>query len=438
MKRRVIDYIRKNKLLSDEASVIVGVSGGVDSIVLLDILHHAGYRCIAAHCNFNLRGKESNEDEQFVRDFASSQGIQFLSTSFHTSEIAAQRKISIEMAARDLRYEWFEALRKQFNAEAIAVAHHANDQAETILMNITRGTGLSGLTGMQAKNGHIVRPMLGTDREAIENYAKIHSLEFRIDKSNYSTIYKRNKFRNQILPLLEEINPSVIETINELGSRMKNIEKYVDTQLAALKERIIHTEKGNIVISTDDPEFLQHQELIIFEILQEYGFKNSQIRQLNDSITASGKFFFSETHRINIDRDKLIISPRSEHEDELFEISGPGTIEAPIHLSIETLDYSNDIKVSKAKNKIHIDAEHIFFPLKLRKWRQGDQFKPFGMDQFKKLSDFFIDEKLSRTQKEEVWLLCNHDGAIIWIIGYRVDNRFKIHAGTNQIFELNI
>jgi len=439
MQQKVQTYIEKHQLLTPKDKIIVGVSGGIDSIALLHILISLGYDCVIAHCNFHLRMEESDRDEEFVRKLANSYSIPIYSIDFETTKYALEQKKSIEMAARDLRYNWFNELSEKLGAQAIAVAHHADDSIETMLMNLIRGTGLRGLTGISPRNKQVVRPLLCCSRSEIENYVVEQDLEFVQDASNASNDYMRNRFRNQVLPLLTEINPSVRQNLYKSMEHLEGNLAIYQQSIDLIRETIV--DKKDSLITLNIERIIQQAQrgTVLYELLSPYGFNTSQAEQIEQQLGAeSGKVFYSETHRLVKDRKELIISAKDQKERECFFISQANSIlDFPINLKISKLSITPDFEPSKTKNCIHADASLLHFPLQLRRWNEGDWFYPFGMNQKKKLSDFFIDNKLSIDEKEQSWILASGND-IIWIVGQRMDNRFRVTRNTNELIELRI
>ena len=440
MLRKVQSYIEKHQLLLADRPVLLGVSGGTDSVVLLHILQALGYECIIAHCNFHLRMEESNRDEAFVRNLASRYCLKAYFVDFQTTEYAQQEKISIEMAARDLRYSWFADLLVQTGAQAIAVAHHADDSIETMLLNLIRGTGLKGITGIQPRNQQVVRPLLSCSRDEIEAYRRQHQLEYVEDSTNIQTDYRRNKIRHELLPLLEQINPSVRQTLYNSIHYFQGAYCLYNEHITQIAEKLSAVQSdGRVVI--DIQGLLQQVDVatVLYELISPYGFNSSQLDDIVQALgSESGKTFYSETHRIVKDRASLIISAKADSKENLYIISQPDcTVRIPYPLRVSTLAVDASFVVSKSAEKIQLDAENILFPLTIRSWQEGDWFVPFGMKHRKKLSDFFIDLKLSIADKEKVQLLCSGD-TILWVIGYRTDNRFRVQPQTSQVIQFEI
>ena len=439
MQQKVQSYIERQQLLTPKATVIVGVSGGTDSVVLLHILHALGYECVVAHCNFHLRMEESNRDEAFVRALSKTMKLPFYNIDFDTVSYADKHGISIEMAARDLRYEWFHDLLKKLDAEAIAVAHHADDSIETMLMNLVRGTGLRGLSGIRPRNKKVIRPLLCCNRQELENYLIRYDLEHVEDSTNASVDYQRNKFRNEVLPLLEEINPSLRQTLYESQKRFEGTTAIYAQAIDTIREKIAETADGLRKLNIDIIKQQVHIPTVMYEILHPYGFSGATIEQVTENLDAeSGKTFYSDTHRLIKDRKYLIISPKDDDKVDEYYITQPdAVIDQPFVLQLKTLKLTPDFSISRSAKRVHIDASKLAFPLQLRRWREGDVFYPFGMKQRKKVSDFFIDNKLSLLEKEQSWLLVSGND-IVWIVGQRLDDRFRITAETTEVVELSI
>lgn len=424
-------YIKEKELLTPSAEVIVGLSGGMDSMVLLDLLTLLGYKCIAAHCNFHLRGEESERDAAFVQKWSESIDIPFTSIDFNTREYASDNRISIEMAARELRYSWFEIIRRQYDAEAVAVAHHKDDSVETVLLNLIRGTGIRGLTGIPPRNQSVVRPLLCVTRAEIEAYIKERGLPYVFDSSNGDDHFVRNSLRLHIIPGLEALNPSVKEAIHRTSQNLNNAEKVYSASINAMIEYVVKDDKIDIgrLCETISPQSL------FYEILSPLGFGPSTIEDAFRSMEATpGKVFFSEQYRLIKDRGCFIID-RIELKGEAVSSFWIGTetkeITYPLHLMITTGQMPAEI--NKSSHALYADYDLLQFPLELRRWREGDWFIPFGMKGRKKLSDYFTDRKFSLKDKDNAWLLLSGD-EIVWIVGERSDNRFKVTDKTVRQF----
>ncbi len=431
---KVKQYIRKNKMLSDYATVIVGLSGGADSVVLLHILHSLHYNCIAAHCNFHLRGEESDRDEQFSGNYAASLGIPFHKVDFDTTSYAQDKKISIEMAARELRYEWFESLRKKEKANVIAVAHHKDDSIETLLLNLIRGTGLKGLTGIKPINGKIIRPLLCLSKNEVIEYSEKNNLNYITDSTNQEDSFTRNKIRLQVIPLLQTINQSLSDSLSQTIENLVEAEKIYNHSINEAASECFNKKKLTIDIpilkSYPSPEAILH------ELLKDYGFGRDIVINISKSIySQSGKEFFSDKHRIIKDRNTFILTPidlNMVNETYLIE-KDTERLETPVKIKFSRLESSDEILFSREKGIAYFDEDTLSFPLTLRKWEKGDRFMPFGMNNTKKLSNYFSDRKFSLADKENTWVLCSGN-IICWIVGERSDERFKVDYTTRKVY----
>lgn len=438
MLEKVRDFINRENLIPQNSTVIVGLSGGMDSMVLLDILTLLGYNCIAAHCNFHLRNDESDRDEKFVKNWCKTIDTQYTSINFDTKQYAADRKISIEMAARELRYCWFETIRNEYQADYIAVAHHKDDSVETLLLNLIRGTGIKGLTGISPKNGHIVRPLLCLSRNEIESYISERDIPYVTDSTNHEDIYLRNSLRLNVIPLLETLNPSVRETIFRTSRNLTEAEKIYSESIQKSISKVFNDNK----IYIDELKRTASQRSVLFELLTPYSFTPSTIEDIYESIDSiSGKIFYSDVnsdlgkkgYRLIKDRNIFLLDALTEcnNKDKTFLIEeGASEILEPIRLIIRILNSSDEIKYHR--NILYLDEEKIKYPLELRRWRAGDWFIPFGMKGRKKLSDYFTDHKFTLKDKDEAWILTSGED-IVWLVGERNDDRFKITDRTKKI-----
>lgn len=438
MWRTVRSYIERNRLLSDDdrRPVLVGLSGGADSVALLSVLVRLGYACVALHCDFHLRSEESERDAAFARTFAESLGVPFYQTDFDTVAYAREHHLSIEMAARALRYVWFEETRERLGAQAIAVAHHRDDSVETVVMNLIRGTGIRGLTGIRPRNGFVVRPLLCVSRTDIVAWLENQGIRYVTDSTNLSDAYTRNFIRLNVLPLLERINPSVREAIARSAEHLSAVASVYAYEIARAREEVIVSEG---CLSIEALCRFPAPEAILYELLKEYGFSRWVSAEVFDALRKeSGKVFYSKTHRLLKDRAYLWIVPLEREAEKTSFLLDPSReiYREPVGLAFRELPFTPDFQIEKNRRFAYFDADKLRFPLTLRKWREGDWFVPFGMKGRQKLSDYFSDHKFSRIEKEKAWLLCSGD-AIIWLIGERADNRFRIDSGTKRVLAVN-
>ena len=430
-------YISNNSLCSEEDRILVTVSGGIDSVVLLDLFIKSGYNCGIAHCNFNLRAKESDNDEIFVKTLANSYNIPVFSKSFNTIEYAEINKLSIQMAARDLRYEWFEDLRLEEGFDLIATAHNKNDILETFFINLTRGTGIHGLSGIKNKSGALIRPLLFATREEINNYAQLNNLEWHEDSTNSTLKYSRNKIRHQVLPILEQLNPKFIETMVENIQRLSEVEEIFYQLIEQKKEELLIRESGLISVSIEKLKLLNPLKTWLYELLRDFNFSQSVITDIINSLDSnSGLQFYSTTHRIIKDRNKLIINVIKSDPGRKFYIEDPyREVSEPLQLEMDVLTVDDNFELINDSSIAFLDLDLLEFPLLIRKWEQGDYFYPLGMKNIKKLSDFFIDLKLSIPEKEKLWLLISSN-QIVWVMGYRIDDKFKVGPLTKRVLKI--
>ena len=425
-------FVAKNALLKKGDTTLITVSGGRDSAVLCELFQKAEFPFAIAHCNFQLRGKEANDDEAFVKKIASKYKINFFSKRFKTEAFAEINKLSIQEAARVLRYEWFEEIRNQNNFDFIATAHHKDDELETFFINLIRGTGIAGLHGISVKRGVIIRPLLFAGRNEIDAFVKSNKLQFREDSSNTSDKYLRNKIRHKVIPLFEEINPSFRNTLSQEIKRLSEVEKVYNHFVGLTIKQFLK----NNAISISALKKSQFAEVVLYEILRKYQFNSDVSEEVFYSLDAeSGKKFFSPTHRLVKGRGELIITKRSlTKAKEVFSVSQKEKrLISPLRIDLSQVENSNSFKIPNDNKIACLDFERLKFPVKIRKWKEGDFFYPLGMNKKKKLSDFFTDIKLSIPEKENTWLLCSA-GQIVWVVGHRIDNRFKVTEQSKQIY----
>ncbi len=438
MQRDFTVFIKKNKLFSGKDKLLVAVSGGIDSIVLLDLLQKQGNDLAVAHCNFSLRGKESNKDEAFVKKLCKNRKLTFYSEKFDTLNYAEKKGISIQMAARELRYTWFENLRKQLRFDFVVTAHHKTDIAETILINLLRGTGIAGLHGILPKKNYLIRPLLFARKTDIQNYASAQELEFRNDSSNAETDYMRNKIRHWVLPELLKINPDFEQAFYETSLKLGEAEQVYKTAVDLKRNELEIKSKSEVRFAISDLIKLKPLSLFLFEFLSQYNFSAALCADIVTCLDREvGTLFYSKTHRLLIDRECIIITPLAERnvQDSFFIVSEKIEQKLPIQLNLTQKKISKNFQLVKAKHIAQLDAERLTFPLEIRRWKSGDSFYPLGMKGKKNLSDFFIDSKLSIFEKEKIWLLCS-DKKIVWVINHRLDDRFKITSDTKKILQI--
>ena len=408
LEKKIAKYIDNEHLLSKEDKVIIALSGGADSVALLHVMHSLGYKCEAAHCNFHLRGEESNRDETFVHELCKSMQIPLHIIHFETEKYAIENKISIEMAARELRYQWFEEIKKESAANVIAVAHHQDDSVETLLLNLIRGTGLSGLLGIRPQNKDIIRPLLCVNRQDIIEYLGSIGQNYVTDSTNLEDEYIRNKIRLNLIPLMEEINPSVKKNIIATSNYLNEIELIYNNEIENGKQRVLTKEGIRISDLLKEPA----PNALLFEIPHPLGFNSAQIQNILSLLLKgqTGKQLISKDGwRIIKDRNMLLIQPKENLE------------ETPFQLIREELIYTKDFVIPREKNIACFDADKL-----------EDTFVPFGMKGQKKISDYLTDRKLSLIQKERQYVLCQRD-KIIWVIGERTDNRYRIDDKTKRV-----
>lgn len=432
MIHKVEKYIAANKLLTPGGKVLVALSGGADSVALLVTLIKLGYRCEAVHCNFHLRGEESNRDEQFVQRLCRTKGIRLTTLHFDTTTYAKEKGISIEMAARELRYAAFEEHRRKMEAEAIAVAHHRDDSAETLLLNLLRGTGIKGLRGIQPKNGYIVRPLLCVGRTDILDYLKWRGEEYVTDSTNLATDYTRNKIRLELIPLMAEINPSILESLAGTAQRISDAADIYDK---AIEESIARVREECSL----DIKALRHEvspQSVLHAILAPLGFNTTQIEDISESLDSeSGKQFHSAGWSLIKDREKFIISPKEGDPFPATELPCEGRIKTPQGtLSIQQGVY--DGIIPKERNCAMLDSNKLQFPLTLRRTRQGDRFAPFGMRGTKLVSDYLTDRKKNLLEKQQQLVVTDATGAIVWLVGERPAAPYCVNDKTHNTVTL--
>lgn len=416
-----------------ETPLLLAVSGGVDSVVLTHLCRKAELNISLAHCNFNLRGEESDKDEQFVQDLADALELEVFIEHFDTEKYAGEQKKSIQVAARELRYKWFNNLQQALGFQYVLTAHHANDSLETFLINFLRGTGLDGLTGIPDKNEEVVRPLLPFSRAEIEQYARRNNLQWRDDSSNASTKYLRNKIRHDIIPALEEINPQLLASFQKTREHLGQSAALVEDYISAIFPKVARESKFGYSFNIELLQMLPNVRAVLYELFKPFGFTEwDDVHHLLEAHT--GKMVMSATHRLIKDRNELLLTVLPDEEEEKhYEIDEDEDV---LMIGMGTFHLSSVEEMEEmGSNILYVDKDKLRFPLRVRKWKEGDHFHPFGMQGTKKLSKFFKDNKLSLPEKENTWILCSGND-IVWVIGQRADARFSVDENTANILQI--
>ncbi|SDQ72068.1 tRNA lysidine(34) synthetase TilS [Flagellimonas zhangzhouensis] len=425
------NHINNNLAFLNGKKLLVAFSGGLDSVVLAHLCVGNKMEIALAHCNFNLRGEESDGDEDFVRQLGSKLGISVFVEHFETKQFAEDQRVSVQMAARELRYQWFEELLKIEGFDFVLTAHHADDSLETFIINLSRGTGIEGLSGIPEVNGNLVRPLLEFSREEILAYADANEIKWREDSSNAENKYLRNKIRHEIVPKLKELHPSMLQNFQNTQKHLQQTDALATNHLLEVKHKLFQYEEDQIKIKIGDLLELKPLDAYLYGLLNPYGFTEwNDVKHLLHAM--SGKQVFSKTHGLLKNRDVLILSKLNNRVQQEFPVYLDGTpAESPVTLKLEPVRSMQNPE----KKTIFLDKEKLNFPLVLRNWEKGDYFYPFGMKGKKKLSKFFKDEKLDLISKEKQWLLCSND-EIVWVVGKRADERFKVEDSTQEIIKI--
>lgn len=439
LQNQFIEYTRKLDLISSNDNILLGVSGGMDSMTLFHLLLKTGFYFSVAHCNFSLRGDESDNDEQMVVETCKSKGIKVFTRRFDTIEYSDIHRVTIQVAARELRYNWFQELCTEHHFTKIAIAHNRDDLVETFLINLIRGTGLKGLTGIKPLNGNIVRPLLFAGRDIIEKYVNEYNIPFRNDSSNQSTKYKRNYIRLNVIPMLEQLNPSVKESISLTANHLLEYWRIVEERHLELKEKIISLRDGKICFSIENLINEPSRNSFLVEELFRYGFSPLHTEQILKSLTRQpGKIFYSEMYELVRDRDYLILSKRTDIHCTSIKIDKECTsFNYPLKISISTFPWKTTMKIQKDKCIASYDLDKLTFPLTLRNIQKGDKFRPFGMKGVKKISDFLTDLKIPVNEKDNTMVLVSGED-IIWVVGYRVSDGYKVDTGTKNVYQIEL
>lgn len=433
-----LDYSHLHRLMSGESRILLAVSGGIDSMVMASLFREAGITHSIAHCNFSLRGEESDGDEQFVGDYAKTSGIRCFRKTFDTLSFASLHGLSVQMAARQLRYRWFDELIEQENFDAVAVAHNLNDNVETFLINLLRGTGINGLTGIDPRNGNIIRPLLFATREQISGYASAKRISYREDSSNLQTKYTRNRIRHNVLPEMDAVSGNALSSIMNTISHLGETAVVLDVCLREVRRSIFRDTEEGTDVSLRALSSLDHHESFLFELFREYGVSGRQTGELRMLLKAPvGRYLRTTTHRIVRDRGRLLIIPsvtegRREHSFSSIDDMRISGLFSDICISPPL-----DEGLPSDRRTACLDLAQLKFPLSYRPWQPGDRFSPLGMKKEKKISDFLTDIKLPLPVKEKVMVLVSGN-QVAWVAGYRIDDRYRVTDKTEQILIITL
>jgi tRNA(Ile)-lysidine synthase len=440
MLRRFVEEVETKSLFTADDIVLLAVSGGMDSVTMCELFHRAGYKFAIAHCNFRLRDEASDGDELFVNKLAEHYNVPVYSATFDTIGYAAENKLSIEEAARNLRYDFFDKILLKHNYKYVATAHHRDDAIETFFLNLMRGTGIVGLHGILQKNAKIIRPMLCFGRDEIEDFIRYNNIEYRTDATNATLDYKRNKVRHLLVPLFRQLAPAFDRTMSANMQHIADVELIYKQQVEIKRRLIVQPYKEGFRISIQQLSSLIPLRTYLYEFLSPFGFTETVVANVIKALnTSSGKQFFAKNYYLIRDRDYLFVYPCGQ-EDELQMVmidENDSSISTPIVLHIQSFENTSSFKPMFDRYNAYFDKDKLLFPLRLRRWRNGDKFQPFGMKGKRKISDFFTDQKLSLQDKKNVWLLCNADDEILWVLGLRTDDRFKLTPQTSNILNIN-
>ncbi|MDX9729235.1 MAG: tRNA lysidine(34) synthetase TilS [Bacteroidales bacterium] len=435
---RFQEYARQHRLFSSSSRILLAVSGGIDSMVMAWLFRESGTDHAIAHCNFSLRKEESDRDEEFVASWAASNNIPFHSTRFDTLSYAATRKISVQMAARELRYDWFNSLIRSEGFDSVAVAHNLNDNAETFLINLIRGTGLSGLTGMKQYTGDVIRPLLFASRSEIAALAAEKNIEYREDSSNTQLKYTRNRIRHKIIPEMEKVNPGLLSSITETIDHLSSSQEIVDTSVSLLSSDLFRLKGDSAEADIEKLTALNPFVPYMFEIFRRYGLSPKQTTEVIALLgSETGRYMYTTTHRLLNDRGKIIITPRESEAQAEQSFNSIDEMRISGLFSELRISEPSDEALPASQLTASLDLDLVSFPVTVRHWEPGDRFMPLGMKKMKKISDFLIDLKVPVSEKEKVLLLLS-GGEVMWIMGYRIDDRFRITDRTSKILVITV
>ena len=438
MYRKFIEYSERQQLFSAGTRVLLAVSGGIDSMVMAFLFRKAGTDHAIAHCNFSLRGRESDSDEKFVASYARQKKIECFTTRFDTLGYAASKHISVQMAARELRYNWFDSLIEKEGFDAVAVAHNLNDNIETFFINLLRGTGINGLTGMSPRHNNIIRPLLFATRSEIAAFAEGEKIKFREDSSNAEVKYTRNRIRHRVLPEIEKVNSNSVAAITETMTHLDSSSKLIDIYIEKLHSEIFRPAGDGIEADVTALRSLEPAYPHIYELFKRYGLSPQQTEEmiaLLDSLP--GRYILTATHRLLRDRGTILLTVKNDDLPPSYVFSSVDEMRLSGLFSDLRITGPSDDPLPRSRLTACIDLSKVDFPLTVRHWEPGDRFAPLGMSQLKKISDFLIDLKVPLTEKEKVLLLLSGN-KVMWVMGYRIDNRFRVSDSTERILIMTI
>ena len=432
-------YLREIGVNEFQGRFLLAVSGGIDSVTMAHLFQMSGFNCAIAHCNFQLRGADSELDEAFVRSLALFLEMPFFVEKFDVQERAGEDGISIQMAARELRYEWFDKLILDHGFDYLATAHNKNDSVETFFLNLSRGTGIRGLTGIPRSKGHVVRPLLFASREDILVFSTQNKIEFREDTSNQETKYRRNKIRHNVIPVMEQLNPGFIETMWENMGRLSEIQDIFHHSVEEKRRELFQKDHGQIRVDIENLRTLSPLRTWLFELFSPFGFSRSQCEGIEKIMDASpGRRSISTSHQLFKDRDQLILVELAHSSFDRYYLDNPEKHSIlPFPMDMEVIARNELVEIPNGPYIACLDCDELQFPLTIRHWQHGDYFFPLGMNQIKKLSDFFVDNKISVPEKQQIWIMA-FGKKIVWIMGHRIDHRFRITDKTTKVLLLRL
>jgi len=433
------DFLVDQELCRDGDRILLAVSGGIDSVVMAHLFRAAGYDCAIAHCNFLLRANDSDRDEAFVKDLAAYLEMPVYVRRFEVDREVQKRGISVQMAARDLRYKWFEELLAEQSMDLVATAHNRNDSVETFFLNLSRGSGIRGLKGIAPRREQIIRPMLFATRQDIVRFQQEEAIKFREDVSNFETKYQRNKIRHDVLPVMQEINPGFVESVHRSMSQLDEMYAIYRDSIEEQRKALFREKEDRILIDLGELGELQPIKTWLFELFSPFGFSRSQCEGIEQIMQAgSGRCSLSPTHQLYKDRDQLILIPSVSKSFDRYYLDGPDKPSSlPFPMDMDVIDREELGPIPADPHIACLDLDEVQFPLTIRHWKPGDYFYPLGMNQMKKLSDYFVDNKIPVPEKNSTWLLASGK-KIVWIMGQRIDHRFRITPDTKRVLLLRL